>query len=80
MGFIYVDVMRKTIDKQHFRHQTVMYAEEHGIKPATRDFGTTTKTVRKWLGRWQEYGYSGLKDQSKTPHNPHRYNTPEQRD
>jgi len=79
MCFVYSDIMRKTTDKQHFRYQMVTFAEKHGVKPGARAFSTTTKTVRKWLYRWQEYGYAGLKDQSRAPHKPHRYITPEQR-
>jgi len=37
------------------------------------------RTFRKWLYRWQEYGFSGLEDQSRAPHHPHKHITPEQR-
>ena len=40
----------------------VRYAREHGVKPAARAFGTTPKTVRKWLKRWQPGTLRGLED------------------
>ena len=45
----------------------VRLAQQEGIKPVARIFGTTPKTVRKWLRRYQQQGYAGLRDQSRAP-------------
>jgi len=46
----------------------VIYAKEHGVKPAARLYATTPKTVRKWLMRFIEGGYKDLADLSRRPH------------
>ena len=61
-------VMRLSKDKKQQRYQMVMYAKEHGIKPTARIFATTPKTVRKWVGRFDEGGYQALADLSRRPH------------
>lgn len=38
----------------------VVYAEEHGVKPAGRHFGLNRKTVREWRNRHREQGLAGL--------------------
>ena len=38
----------------------VAFAREHGIKPASRHFGFTRRTVRTWLRRWKANGEAGL--------------------
>ena len=50
----------------------VIYAKEHGVKPAARLYATTPKTVRKWLLRFIEGGYQALADQSRRPHHSPR--------
>ena len=45
----YCDMIRQSKDPKVFRYELVRYAKEHGVKPTARDFGTTPKTVRKWL-------------------------------
>ena len=55
--------------------QIVRYADEHGIKPAAREFDTTVKTVRKWLRRWlaDDRSRRSLVDRSKAPKTcPHK--------
>jgi len=47
-------------------------AKRHGIKPAARIFRTTVKTVRKWLRRYEQTAYNGLRDRSRAPKHPHR--------
>ena len=69
----YYTMLRKSKDKSFIRYQIVIHAKEHGKKPAAKAFNTTVKTVKKWLYRYAEAGYDGLKDQSKAPKNiPHK--------
>jgi len=60
--------MRLSKDKKQQRYQMVIYAKEHGVKPAARLYATTPKTVRKWLLRFIEDGYQALADMSRRPH------------
>jgi len=60
--------MRLSKDKKQIRYQMVIYAKEHGIKPTSRFFATTPKTVRKWITRFDEGGYQALADMSRKPH------------
>ena len=53
-------VMRLSKDKKQQRYQMVTYAKEHGVKPASRLYATSPKTVRKWLMRFIEGGYQAL--------------------
>lgn len=61
-------IMRLSKDKKQQRYQMVIYAKEHGVKPAARLYRTTPKTVRKWLMRFIEGGYQALVDMSRKPH------------
>jgi transposase len=60
--------MRLSKDKKQHRYQMVIYAKEHGIKPAARLYATGPKTVRKWVRRFNEGGYQALADMSRRPH------------
>jgi hypothetical protein len=60
-------VMRLSKDKKQQRYQMVIYAKEHGVKPAARCYATGPKTVRKWLLRFIENGYQSLDDLPKKP-------------
>jgi transposase len=42
------------------RLTVLTYAEEHGVKPASRHFGLNYKTVRRWRIRHQTHGVLGL--------------------
>ncbi len=67
----FYQIMRLSKDKKQIRYQMVMYALEYGIKPAARLYATTPKTVRKWIKRFKETGYEGLRDLSQRPkHSP----------
>jgi hypothetical protein len=51
----YYTMLRQSKDKSYLRYhrlRMVQYAREHGIKPTARDFGTTVKTIRTWVGRY----------------------------
>ena len=63
----YYDLMRQSKDPRYVRLYMVRLAQQEGIKPVARIFGTTPKTVRKWLRRYQQQGYAGLRDQSRAP-------------
>ena len=47
------------------RQEMVLYAQKHGISEAARQYGTTRKTVRMWVRRWE--GRESLVDRSKRP-------------
>ena len=64
----YYQLMRLSKDKKQQRYQMVVYAKEHGIKPTARIYATGPKTVRKWVGRFDEGGYQALGDLSRRPH------------
>ena len=49
--------MRQSKDPRYVRLYMVRLAQQEGIKPVARIFGTTPKTVRKWLRRYQQQGY-----------------------
>lgn len=57
--------------KEYVRLDIVRYAKEHGIKPAASEFGTTRKTVKKWIRRY-DGTIASLRDESKAPKNPAR--------
>lgn len=69
----YYDVMRQSKDPKHFRYLMAIGALEQGVKPTARDFQTTPKTVRKWRDRWEAFGWNGLNELSRAPHQPHRF-------
>ena len=63
----YYQIMREVKDKKQQRYRIVIYAKEHGIKPASRVYGTTPKTVRKWVKRFKQGNYQALDDLSRRP-------------
>lgn len=63
----YYDNMRLVKDKKSYRRKFVLFAQQAGVKPAARAFGSTPKTVRKWLMRWRELGEAGLDDRRGHP-------------
>jgi transposase len=69
----YFDLVRQMKNPFDLRLKMVMYAKKYGNKPCARVFSTTVKTVRKWRRRYEEKGLSGLKEESRAPHNiPHK--------
>jgi len=58
----YYRIMRESKDPKYLRLELVRYAEEHGIKPAAREFSTTVKTVHKWLRRWDSKTFDSLQE------------------
>ena len=57
--------------RETLRIQMVQHARDHSISDAAREFGTTRKTVRKWLRRHQDG--EPLTDRSRRPnHSPNK--------
>ena len=75
----YYDTMRQSKDPSDLRLRLVRFADQHGVKPAARAFGTTPKTVRKWCARWRRGSKQGLSELSRAPKHPARRITPAQR-
>jgi len=76
----YYTMMRKAKDPKYIRLEIVRTAKEKGIKPTARLFGTTPKTVRKWLARWIPGTLQGLEEKSRAPGNPARRISEKQRE
>jgi transposase len=55
-------------DAYNHRLRLVESAKRIGIKPTARLFATTVATVRKWLGRYEQRGPSGLVALSRARH------------
>ena len=69
--------MKSKGDKFDLRLQLVKYAKAEGVKPAAGAFGTTPRTVRKWLRRYEQEGLAGLNDLPRIPENcPHKTPAP----
>ncbi len=67
----YYMLMRISKEKKYLRLQIVIHAKSNGIKNAARVFRAERNTVRKWLRRYELYGYAGLEDLSRRPkHSP----------
>ncbi|WP_304225292.1 leucine zipper domain-containing protein [Gracilinema caldarium] len=47
-----------------------------GIRSTARKYGTTVKTVRKWLQRYEAEKKAGLIEQSRRPHSSPRATKP----
>lgn len=77
----YYAIIKNMSSKFEFRLRIVRKAEEVGISEAARIYGTTRKTVRKWVNRYKESGsLTSLNDQKKTPHNiPHKMTTDQEK-
>ena len=66
----------RDMSKFNLRIQIVKKAKGINISESARIFGTTRKTVRKWVNRYEEKGLRGLKDLSRAPKNiPHKMKT-----
>jgi len=71
--------LQQTKTNNSQRQEMVLYAIEHGITPAAQKFNTSTKTVAKWLKRYQTLGLAGLQDVVRIlPAHPHCKITPAQ--
>jgi len=64
----YYECIRKSKDRYEVRWELVAEALEKGIKPTARKYGTTVKTVRKWVRRYEAERKAGLQEVSRRPH------------
>ena len=72
--------MKRKADKFDLRLRMVKHALAYGIKPTTRVFDTTPRTVRKWLRRYQQERLAGLNELPKIPLTcPHKTSAPMER-
>lgn len=63
----------RDMSKFNLRLQMVMRAKTTSVSETARFYGATRPTVRKWLGRFEKEGLSGLKDRPKIPkYIPHK--------
>ncbi len=63
----YYDLVRESRMSEKLRLRMVRFAKKNGVKPAARAFGTTPKTVRKWVGRF-DGTLKSLQELSRRPH------------
>ena len=71
--YIVLKAMKTKADKFDLRLKMVRYAITNGVKPAANAFGTTPKTVRKWLTRFRQEHLAGLNELPRIPLNcPHK--------
>lgn len=76
---IYYEIIKAMSNKFDFRLRMVQFAKEEGVSEAARVYGTTRKTVRKWVKRYEEYGLRRLEDEKKTPKRiPHKMSAKEE--
>jgi len=61
--------MRESKDIRHLRLRMARHAQKDGVKPTAALFGTTPKTVRKWLRRF-DGTLQSLTDHSRAPKRP----------
>lgn len=64
----YYECIKKSKDRYEARVELVEEALEKGIKPTARKYGTTVKTVRKWVRRYEAEKKAGLEERSRRPH------------
>ncbi|ODS29712.1 MAG: hypothetical protein SCARUB_05187, partial [Candidatus Scalindua rubra] len=66
----YMQQVVKVMDNQFdFRLNMVRHAMEISVSDASRVYGRTHKTVRKWRNQYIKEGLAGLEDRSRRPHN-----------
>ncbi|MCM8824198.1 MAG: helix-turn-helix domain-containing protein [Candidatus Omnitrophica bacterium] len=59
--------------KFNLRLKMVPKAKQTSISEASRFYGMTRKTIRKWIERYEKEGLEGLKERKITPKNiPHK--------
>ena len=73
----YFDLIRQMHNRFDYRLRLVQTARQQGIQATARLFQTTVPTVRKGLRRYQQHRLSGLREQSRTPHQRPRKTPPE---
>jgi len=70
----------RDMSKFNLRLQIARRAKQVNISEAARYYGTTRKTVRKWVRNYDLYGLRGLKDKKRAPKDiPHRLKPEDER-
>jgi len=64
----YYFLVKDMSNKFNFRLRMVQLAQKTSISEAARVYGTTRRTVRKWVYRYKAEGLEGLRDRSRAPH------------
>jgi transposase len=64
----YYEAYREMKSCYDIRFKLVHFALDNSVSRAAEEFGTTRKTVRKWLSRYLKEGSFGLIDHSRRPH------------
>ncbi|MCX8156529.1 MAG: helix-turn-helix domain-containing protein [Verrucomicrobiae bacterium] len=73
MHSTYFELYRMRTDRHWLHQKLVAFARAHGLKAATREFGCSRNTVRKWIRRYQPGKPSSLAEVSRRPHHcPHQ--------
>ncbi len=72
----YYEFIQISKDRYAARLELVEAALKYGIKPTAREYGTTVKTVRKWVRRYEADKKAGLVEQSRRPHTSPRATKP----
>jgi transposase-like protein len=67
LEYKYYECIKKWEDRYELRLKLVQDAIAHGIKPTARKYGTTVKTVRKWVKRYEADKKAGLEERSRKP-------------
>jgi len=67
LEYKYYEFIKKWEDRYELRLKLVQDALAHGIKPTARKYGTTVKTVRKWVKRYEADKKAGLEERSRKP-------------
>jgi putative transposase len=63
----------RSIVEERYRFVEVVESGEYSVTEACRVFGISRPTGYKWLRRYAEEGWEGLRDRSRAPHScPHR--------
>lgn len=63
----YYEIYKNSKDAFFIRLKIVESAKTIGIKPTAKKYNTTKNTVKKWLKKFNVFGKTGLKDNSKKP-------------
>lgn len=71
MNVTYYEIYHNTKNSDYIvskRLEMVNYANDFGIKPASRYFKTSKNTIKRWCKRYALYGIKGLRNNSSRPH------------
>jgi putative transposase len=66
------------VEKQRLQLIETYMRGDSSMTALCQKYGVSRKTAYKWYERFREFGEDGLMDQSKAPHTPFHYYSPEQ--